>query len=301
MWKQQIPVTSPHPGVLPYCSLPAGFAPAPGQSQLTQDGTSWVLSLGDIAPGDTIDVPVTVTQSQVLNFPTATFQASAGSLTYNAAADNAAALTIQLVSTPDIPSGLTLSPASDSGVKGDDITDVSMPTITGAGDAGDAVTLYDGLIFIGIGLVGDDGTWSITTSILAPGTHALTATEVDSARNPSAASAVLTLVIDTIAADAGDHQHGRPDQPDGADDQRHDRCGRRRPDGVDLRRDDLARDGDAGRQRQLEHVGHACSRRRAQRSRRRRRTRRAMLERAARSPTRSTRSPRRWRSSARAA
>jgi hypothetical protein len=42
------------------------------------------------------------------------------------------------------PSGLALAAASDSGVKGDRVTTVTKPTITGKGEAGDTVTLHDG-------------------------------------------------------------------------------------------------------------------------------------------------------------
>ncbi len=45
---------------------------------------------------------------------------------------------------PAAPSGLALAAGSDSGVKGDDITNVTKPVITGTGVAGDTVTLYDG-------------------------------------------------------------------------------------------------------------------------------------------------------------
>ncbi len=45
---------------------------------------------------------------------------------------------------PAPPTGLALAAGSDSGVKGDRITNVTKPVITGKGAAGDTVTLYDG-------------------------------------------------------------------------------------------------------------------------------------------------------------
>ena len=104
-------------------------------------------------------------------------------------------LTIHPVS--DAPTALTLAPASDSGIAGDGITNVTTPTITGTGAAGDTITLYDGQTAIGTTLVGAGGTWSLTTPILAAGTHSLTATQTDAGGNLSSASAVLPLVIDT--------------------------------------------------------------------------------------------------------
>jgi hypothetical protein len=98
---------------------------------------------------------------------------------------------------PSAPAGLTLAPASDSGVKGDDITNVTIPTITGTGVAGDTVTLHDGATAVGSATVAANGSWSIGTSALAPGGHTLTATQTDAAGNVSAASAALSLTIDT--------------------------------------------------------------------------------------------------------
>jgi hypothetical protein len=48
------------------------------------------------------------------------------------------------------PSGLALSPSSDSGVKGDDITNVTTPVITGAGEVDATLTLYDSYSSLGI-------------------------------------------------------------------------------------------------------------------------------------------------------
>ncbi len=99
---------------------------------------------------------------------------------------------------PAAPSGLVLSPASDSGVAGDDITNVTTPTITGTGVAGHSLTLFDGTSVVGTGSVGGGGTWSIATSTLAAGTHSLTATESNLGAT-STASAALTITIDTAS------------------------------------------------------------------------------------------------------
>ena len=101
---------------------------------------------------------------------------------------------------PPSPSGLKLASASDSGVKGDGLTNVTIPTITGKGVAGDKVTLRDGGKTIGTAKVAAGGTWSVTpASALAAGVHTLTATE-SGATGTSAASAALKLTIKTSAA-----------------------------------------------------------------------------------------------------
>jgi Ca2+-binding RTX toxin-like protein len=92
-----------------------------------------------------------------------------------------------------------LAAASDSGVKGDRITNVTKPTITGKGAAGDKVRLRDGGKVIGTATVAKDGTWSVTAAdALAAGVHNLTATETGKT-GTSAASAALELTIKTSA------------------------------------------------------------------------------------------------------
>ncbi len=100
---------------------------------------------------------------------------------------------------PAPPTALAVAAGSDSGVKGDDITNVTKPAITGTGVAGDTVTLYDGTTAIGTATVATAGTWSITpAAALAVGAHSLTATETG-ATGTSAASAALKLTIKVSA------------------------------------------------------------------------------------------------------
>ncbi len=110
-----------------------------------------------------------------------------------------ASITVLVASAP-APTGLALAPSSDSGVKGDDITNVTKPTITGDGVADDTVTLDDGTTAIGSAVVAAGGTWSVTLAgALAPGVHTLTATETSATSETSAISAPLKLTIKTSA------------------------------------------------------------------------------------------------------
>jgi len=109
------------------------------------------------------------------------------------------ALAVTIDTMPPLPPmSLALAPQSDSGIPGDDITNVTTPTITGTGTAGDTVTLYAGATAVGSALVGDGGSWSVTASTLTGGAYLMTASESDVAGNVSAASAPLFVDIDTF-------------------------------------------------------------------------------------------------------
>ena len=100
---------------------------------------------------------------------------------------------------PAAPSNLALDPSTDSGAKGENITNFTHPEIDGRGVAGDTITLYDGTVAVGTGIVGSGGSWQIVSSALTNGTHILTATQTDAAGNTSVASARLSLTIATVS------------------------------------------------------------------------------------------------------
>ncbi|WP_193333378.1 Ig-like domain-containing protein [Duganella sp. FT27W] len=109
------------------------------------------------------------------------------------------AITIDTVA-PATPATPVLAPASDSGASNSDgVTSVTRPTITGRAEAGSTVTLYDtdGVTVLGTTVVGANGNWSITSSLLADGVHSLTIKATDTAGNTSAASPALAITIDT--------------------------------------------------------------------------------------------------------
>lgn len=105
-------------------------------------------------------------------------------------------LTIDSVA-PVAPAAPRLDPASDSGAVGDGITDVSRPVLTGNAEAGAAITVYDtdGVTVLGTTQADGSGNWSLVSSTLARGAHALRVTQTDAAGNTSAHGAVLDLTI----------------------------------------------------------------------------------------------------------
>ncbi|TDQ79098.1 MBG domain-containing protein [Sphingobacterium yanglingense] len=100
--------------------------------------------------------------------------------------------------TPDAPSIPTLDPASDSGIVGDNITNVTAPIFTGTAEAGSTVRLYDtdGTTILGMATA-TGGNWSITSTTLNEGYHSITATTTDIAGNVSIASGAIMIIIDT--------------------------------------------------------------------------------------------------------
>lgn len=80
------------------------------------------------------------------------------------------------------------------------VTDDTRPTLSGTGEIGATINVYDNNVLIGTTTVGSGGTWSFTpTQDLTTGSHNLTATATDPAGNTGPASGAWNVVIDTTA------------------------------------------------------------------------------------------------------
>ena len=88
---------------------------------------------------------------------------------------------------------------TDSGTVGDGITNDNTLTLTGTAEANTTVKVFDGATLLGSVVANGSGAWSYTTAALANGAHSLTATATDAAGNTGAASAALSVTIDTVA------------------------------------------------------------------------------------------------------
>lgn len=113
-----------------------------------------------------------------------------------------AALSITVDTTaPAAPAGLDLAADDDTGTAADDnITSKTTGlSISGTGETGAKVQLYDGgSVISGATATVSGGVFSIDIS-LAEGTHSITAVQTDPAGNASAASAALSITVDTTA------------------------------------------------------------------------------------------------------
>ncbi|MDF3636367.1 Ig-like domain-containing protein, partial [Enterobacter cloacae] len=109
------------------------------------------------------------------------------------------------VTAPQTPSGFIIN--DDTGVlKGaigaGQFTDASEPRLTGRGEPGSTITVYDNGVVIGTTTVLPNGTWSITpTSPLAEGAHSITLRETDAAGNQSGLSQPINFTVDLTPPD----------------------------------------------------------------------------------------------------
>ena len=82
-------------------------------------------------------------------------------------------------------------------------TNDARPTLSGMGEAGTTITIYDNGKPIGTTTVKADGSWSFTpASALGEGNHAITVTATDATGNTSPVSAAVNFVVDTVAPTA---------------------------------------------------------------------------------------------------
>lgn len=140
----------------------------------------------------------TFTPSGTLALGTHVITATATDNVGNVSAANGFGLTIMPASVP-MPSA-ALSPASESGLPGSDITNVTTPTLTGTGVAGDIITIDEGTAQLAQASVASDGTWSATLGApLAAGNHLILVTDVN-AGGAASAPASLALTIETAVA-----------------------------------------------------------------------------------------------------
>ena len=153
--------------------------------------------------GTTVNVPISAPILAALSDGNITVTA-----TLTDAANNTSASSVPFVFAldrvvPNAPTALDLITASDSGTNTtDNLTSDTTPTITGAPvESGATVTLYDsdGTTVIGTSVADRSGNWSITGSALSDGVHNITAQQTDAAGNQGAASAVLSVTVDTSA------------------------------------------------------------------------------------------------------
>ncbi|MEV4781034.1 Ig-like domain-containing protein, partial [Burkholderia sp. LMU1-1-1.1] len=110
---------------------------------------------------------------------------------------------ISIKTQAEAPSAPLLLPSVDSGASDSDhVTNVNVLRFSGSAEAGSAVSLYNGRTEVGSAVADASGKWVMDNVFLDDGSYQLTAVATDVARNISAPSASLNLVIDTEAPQA---------------------------------------------------------------------------------------------------
>ena len=188
---------------------------------LTLTGTAEANSTVKVFDGATLLGSVVANGSGAWTYTTAALANGAHSLTATAsdAAGNtsaaSAALTVTIDTTAPV-APIIASFSTDSGTVGDGITNDNTLTLTGTAEANSTVKVFDGATLLGSVVANGSGAWSYTTAALANGAHSLTATASDAAGNTGAASAALSVTIDTTAPVGAEHclvldrqRHGR--------------------------------------------------------------------------------------------
>jgi hypothetical protein len=158
------------------------------------DGTT-VIGTGKAGAGGAWSIT-----SSVLAAGTHTIDAQDTDHAGNAGVVSSALPVIIDTSAPAAPSTPDLAATSDSGVSPtDNITNVTTPVFSGVAEANAAITLFNGATVVGAALADAAGHWSVTSSALTQGTHAMTAKATDVAGNTGPASAAISVTIDTTA------------------------------------------------------------------------------------------------------
>jgi Ca2+-binding RTX toxin-like protein len=142
--------------------------------QVTLSGPSEILYIVDSANNNAIVAQLGLTGAYVSDNFVLSSDGSGGTL---------------ISERPSTPANLALAVAADQGAAGDQMQ------LGGTGDVGATVTLYDGVTVVGSAIVAAGGTWSITTTSLAGGSHSLSAVETDSLGMTSPASATIQLEV----------------------------------------------------------------------------------------------------------
>ncbi len=124
---------------------------------------------------------------------------TATSTTANGTSPASGTLTVKIdTAAPLAPSTPDMTAASDNGASNtDNVTSIATPTFVGvaANEAGGVVTLYEGAVVLGTSAVDSSGNWSVTSTALSPGNHAITAITTDAAGNLGSISSALPVSI----------------------------------------------------------------------------------------------------------
>jgi hypothetical protein len=122
---------------------------------------------------------------------------------YDVAGNNSTSTAVTITADrtpPPAPVVTGLAVASDTGVAGDGITNMKMPTLVGTAEAGATVYVYDQGVQLGSAIAATTGAWSFhVPANLSEGVHSITASAVDKGGNIGATSTAVQFTVDATA------------------------------------------------------------------------------------------------------
>lgn len=198
-WQTSSPTTPPSTPEVPAAPTIASWSPDTGKTgdgitdanQITLHGTATAGSTVKVYDGSTQIGTATATSAGSWDYITKVLTDAKHTLTATAtnssgqtsAASAAVAVTVD-----------TKAPAAPT-IASDTVNAANQVVLSGAAEANSAIKVFDGTTQVGTATTNSSGAWSVTTSALSAGSHALTAKATDVAGNVSAASTAVDAVI----------------------------------------------------------------------------------------------------------
>ncbi|MBR0926705.1 right-handed parallel beta-helix repeat-containing protein [Bradyrhizobium diazoefficiens] len=198
-WQTSSPTTPPSTPEVPAAPTIASWSPDTGKTgdgitdanQITLHGTATAGSTVKVYDGSTQIGTATATAAGSWDYITKVLTDAKHTLTATAtnssgqtsAASAAVAVTVD-----------TKAPAAPT-IASDTVNAANQVVLSGAAEANSAIKVFDGTTQVGTATTNSSGAWSVTTSALSAGSHALTAKATDVAGNVSAASTAVDAII----------------------------------------------------------------------------------------------------------
>ena len=160
---------------------------------LTLTGTAVANSTVNVYDGATLLGTATANASGAWSFTTGTLSNATHSFTAtDTVSGSTSAASATFAVTVD-----TVAPVAPT-IATDAIVNTNEVMLTGTAEANSTVKVYDGTTLLGSAIANGSGAWSYTTSPLANGPHAFTATATDAAGNTSLASQPVDPIVGTV-------------------------------------------------------------------------------------------------------
>lgn len=123
---------------------------------------------------------------------------------------NSATTTSSITTDTSAPLSVTIDTKAPTApaIASDTVNSANQVVVSGSAEANSTIKVYDGTTQVGTATTNSSGAWSLTTSALSIGSHALTAKATDAAGNVSVASSAVDAVIGSGSGSTGSGSTG---------------------------------------------------------------------------------------------